>query len=552
MTATTDTPAAPLPVDKGLKSGALGLFSTTVIGVASVAPAYSLAATLGFVVAFVGLQTPIVVILAFIPMLLVAIGYAELNKVEPDCGTTFTWGTRAFGPWIGWLGGWGIVAADVIVMASLAQIAGQYGFLLFNADGIGSDPTSGWVLLVGILWIVAMAYICYIGIEISALSQKILLTIEVTMLMVFSAVALIKVATGNAPGGHLTPQWSWFNPFHVGSFSIFIAGILLMLFIYWGWDTAVAVNEETKDRRRTPGRAAVIATFVLLAIYAIVTLAAQSFAGIGDKGIGLGNTDNQSDVLSVLGKAVFGSSWVGSTFTHLLILMVLTSAAASTQTTILPTARTTLSMAAYKALPQRFAEVHPRYLTPAFSTWAMAAASAVLYVALNFLSGGNVIADSVTALGLMIAFYYGLTGFACTWYFRKTLTHSARDLWMQGILPSLGGVILFFAMGWSFWLDWKTTGDDYNSYTTWLMPFSPHWRIGGVFLIGALTLLVGVVLMFVWRAKAPAFFRGQTLQSGVVVDETGQFIVLPDARSAEYDVRVEHDTVGHGPDDGSG
>ena len=28
-----------------------------------------------------------------------------------------------------------------------------------------------------------------------------------------------------------------------------------MLFIYWGWDTAVTVNEETTDSRRTPGRA---------------------------------------------------------------------------------------------------------------------------------------------------------------------------------------------------------------------------------------------------------------------------------------------------------
>ena len=76
------------------------------------------------------------------------------------------------------------------------------------------------MLLVGVLWILVMAYVCYRGIEVSAMSQKVLLSIEITMLAVFSAVALIKVATGNAPAGHLTPQWSWFNPFHVGSFSL--------------------------------------------------------------------------------------------------------------------------------------------------------------------------------------------------------------------------------------------------------------------------------------------------------------------------------------------
>src|ERR1700751_2570580 len=152
-------------IDKGLKSGALGLVSTTIIATASVAPAYSIAATLVFVVGAVALQSPIVAILAFVPMIFCSIGYSELNKADPDCGTTFTWATRAFGPKTGWFGGWGIIVADVLVMASLAQVAGQYGFLLFNADGIGKNATSGWVLLVGVIWIVVMTYIWYSGVE---------------------------------------------------------------------------------------------------------------------------------------------------------------------------------------------------------------------------------------------------------------------------------------------------------------------------------------------------------------------------------------------------
>ncbi len=181
------------PLDKGLKSGALGLISSTVIATASVAPAYSIAATLVFVVLAVGLQSPAVAVLAFVPMLLTSIGYSELNKADPDCGTTFTWATRAFGPKTGWAGGWAIVAADVLVMASLAQVAGQYVFLLFNADGIGSNPTSGWVLLAGVIWIILMTTICYVGIEVSANFQKVLLSIELTMLLVLSVVALVKV-----------------------------------------------------------------------------------------------------------------------------------------------------------------------------------------------------------------------------------------------------------------------------------------------------------------------------------------------------------------------
>src|SRR5580692_6691817 len=403
----------PVPVDKsigekGLKGGALGLISSIVVGVASTAPAYSLAATLGFVViAINGLSAPIITILAFIPMFFISYAYKEMNYADPDCGTTFTWGARAFGPKTGWLGGWGIVAADLLVMASLAQIAGQYVFLLFGANGIGHNASSGWVLLVGILWIVAMTWICYVGIEISANFQKALLGIELTMLLVLSVVALIKVGNGTAPVGHITPSWSWFNPFDHFSFSGFMVGFTLMLFIYWGWDTSVSVNEETKDSHKTPGRAAVLSTVILLVTYAIVVMASQSYAGVGTTGIGLGNTANSNDVIKVLGASVFGSSGIGSFATHLLLLMVLSSAAASTQTTILPTALTTLSMAAYKALPDSFAKTHPRFMTPTVSTIAMGAISVVLYAAMNYMStSGFVIADAVIAIGLFIAFYY--------------------------------------------------------------------------------------------------------------------------------------------------
>jgi amino acid transporter len=493
---------------KGLKGGALGLFSSVVVGVASTAPAYSLAATLGFVViAIAGLGAPIITILAFIPMLFISWGYKELNYADPDCGTTFTWATRAFGPKTGWFGGWGIVAADILVMASLAQIAGQYVFLLFGAGGIGSNASSGWVLLVGILWIVLMTTICYIGIEISANSQKVLLGIELTILIVFAITALVKVGAGHAPPGHLTPTWEWFNPFHY-SFTSFMVGLTLMLFIYWGWDTSVSVNEETKDSRRTPGNAAVLSTIILLVTYALVVMASQSYAGIGTHGIGLSNPNNEGDVLNTLGTSVFGTSGIGWFMTKLLLLMVLSSAAASTQTTILPTARTTLSMATYKAIPSAFGRVHKRFLTPTVSTVVMGLVSIALYVALNYQSNGSgVIADSVTALGAMIAFYYGLTGFACVWYFRKSLTESSRNLWLRGIVPLAGAVILWFAMFWFLWYNWVTPS---NSYTTWTIP-GTHRVVGGVIILDVAAIVLGIVLFFIYWAVRPAFFRGEVL-----------------------------------------
>jgi amino acid transporter len=496
------------PGDKGLKGGALGFASSVVVGVASTAPAYSLAATLGFVViAINGLQAPIITVIAFIPMLCVSYGYKALNRADPDCGTTFTWGARAFGPKTGWWGGWGIVVADILVMASLAQVASSYLFQLFGANGIADNPTSGWVLLVGVAWIVAMTAICYVGIEISANFQKALLGIEITMLLVLSVVALVKVGNGTAPIGHLTPSWTWFNPFDVPGPESFMVGVTLMLFIYWGWDTAVSVNEETKDRDKIPGRAAVTSTLILLATYALVILSTQSYAGIGTRGIGLSNPNHANDVLTVLGSSIFGSSGFGTFLTKLLVLMVLSSAAASTQTTILPTARTTLSMAVFKAIPSSFAKIHRRFLTPTTSTLAMGGISIVLYVILNYLSSGDaVIEDSVSALGVWIAFYYGLTGLSCVWYYRHTLLESPKNLWLRGIVPGAGWLMLWFAMGWAFWYYWKPE----NSYTSWTMPVT-HWHMGGVFVLDAGAVLLGIVLMYTYKAFRPAFFRGEVL-----------------------------------------
>ena len=209
----------------------------------------------------------------------------------------------------------------------------------------------------------------------------------------------------------------------------------------------------------------------------------------------------------MLGHSIFGTSGFASVLTHLLLLMVLSSAAASTQTTILPTARTTLSMAVYKAIPSVFARIHKRFLTPTVSTVAMGGISIVLYVAMNYLtSGGSVIVDSVSALGVMIAFYYGLTGFTCVWYYRATLTESARSLWVRGVIPLLGGLILWFCMGWSFWYYWNPA----NSDTSWKIPGTSR-VIGGVFILDVGVLLLGIVLMYVYRAIRPAYFRGEVL-----------------------------------------
>jgi amino acid transporter len=515
-------------VPKGLKSNAIGLFSSTAIGIASTAPAYSLAATIGFVVAVIGLQSPLLVIVAFVPMLWSAWATKEMNRADPDCGTSFIWAARALGPRMGWwAGGWGTIAADLLGMASYAQVAGQYVFLLFGVNSIGQNASSVWVLLVGIAWIVVLTYICYRGIELSARLQVILVVIEVALLLLLSIVALVKLGLGTAPPSHLTPSWSWFDPAKLGSFSTFMQGLLLMVFIYWGWDTTTSVNEESEEPSRIPGTAGVVSTVLLLATYLLVILSVQSFAGIGTRGIGLGNINHQNDALSVLGGAIFGHSAVGTVLSHLLIFMVLTSAAATTQTTILPNARTTLSMAFHKAIPAIFGRVHKRYLTPTFSTLSFAAVSIVYYAALNFLSHGNVIADAVTSATFFVAVYLGITGVACAWHYRRDLREGIGAAFSRVIVPALAAVSLFGLLAWSV----KVYLDPSQSYVVVSLPLVG--QVGGTLLIAVITGLVGLVWMLICQQTHPGFFRGDARQSGVSIGEDARVVPLSLSGSPE-------------------
>ncbi len=505
----------PAGVDsKGLKGGALGLVSSIVVGMASTAPAYSLAASLGLIVAsggalLAGVKAPAIILLAFIPMYMIAVAYQELNKAEPDCGTTFTWASRAFGPMVGWMGGWGIIAADVIVMANLAQIAGSYSFTF--AGGLGwngaadlADSTL-WSTVAGVIWIIVMTYICYRGIEVSARIQYGLLGIELVVLIAFAAVALFKVYTGQAESYSIKPSLDWFWPAGLDLTTVIAPALLTALFIYWGWDTAVACNEESDDPGTTPGRAAVISTFLLLATYALVSVATIAFAGVGGDGVGLGNQDNADDVFAAVGHDLFGDSFLGKIGLMLLAASILTSASASTQTTILPTARTTLSMGVYKALPTSFAKIHRNYLTPTTSTIAMGAVSILFYLLFTLVSA-NLLTALIGSVGLMIAFYYGLTGYACIWFYRKDLTKSVRDLIMRGVVPLLGALILtaVFIYGLIQYAkpDWLTD-DDGNNVTI--------FGYGAVAVVGIGALALGLVLMVVQWITAPAYFRGLTL-----------------------------------------
>ena len=257
--------------------------------------------------------------------------------------------------------------------------------------------------------------------------------------------------------------------------------MLLAVFIYWGWDTTATVNEETEDPSEAPGRATVVSTLILLGIYLIVAVAAQAYAG-PDQLI-----NNQEDVLSALGTEVFGSP-----LDKILIIAVLTSAAASTQTTILPTARTTLSMARARSRAAGLGKVHPRFLTPHVSTIWMGVALDRLVRRPDPALSEDILFDSLAALGLMISFYIGLTGFACAIYYRRELLRSVKNFFFIGVGRRSAASILFYLRS-------RTRSNSPTRPTR--NRATPGSGSGPPLVIAGFFLVLGVLLMVAWYAR---------------------------------------------------
>ena len=469
---------APQTGGKGLKSNAIGFVDALIIGIASTAPAYSLAAVLAIVVLGVGVQAPAVLLVSFVPMFLIASAFFYMNRADPDCGTSFSWVTRAMGPSMGWIGGWAICTTGILVIGSLADVGAFYTFDLFGLDGLRDSKTA--VTIFAIVIIIAMTAICVLGTELSALVQRVMIGAQVTALLVFAAVAIFKVATGDGAAGSINPELAWFSPFAVDSFNALVLGLLTGVFIYWGWESAVNLNEETSDSDSTPGKAAIVSTLLLLVTYVAVATAIVAYAGLGR----VGEFEDDPGIFGAIATDVLGSP-----LDLIVVLAIVTSAIASTQTTILPASRTSLSMARQGAFPAALGKIHPRFLTPHVASITIGAIAVVWYAVFNTLSQ-NFLFDSLTALALMIAFYYALTGFACAIFYRRELTKSASNFLFIGVGPVLGGLILSGLFVKAIF-EYSKVEDSYSG--------DALFGIAIPVVLGLGLLLVGAVLMLVWR-----------------------------------------------------
>jgi amino acid transporter len=494
-TASVSVPAAG-PVEtgnKGLQKDAIGFVDGVAIGLASTAPAYSLAAVIGSIVVAVGLSAPGVLLFSFVPMFFIAAAFFYLNRADQDCGTTFSWVTRALGPYMGFMGGWAICVTGILVVGSLADVSAFYIFDLLGLDDLKKERAA--VIALAVVIIVVMTTICVIGTQISARLQRVLTLGQVGILITFAAVALFDVLAGDGGPKSIDPELSWLNPFGA-DYSGLLSGVLLAVFIYWGWESAVNLSEETEDSTRAPGLAGLTSTIILLVTYVGVAIALIAYAGLGK----IERFDDNPGVLGAVAEDVLGP------VAFLVVVAIIVSGISSAQTTILPGSRTSLSMAVAGALPKAFARIHPRFLTPDFGTMFVGGAAIVWFVGASIVSD-NFVFDSLSALALLIAFYYGLTGIACAVYYRRELLGSVRNFIFIGLAPVIGALMLFYLLVESI----RDSADPSASYTG-----SSVFGVGLPLAIAVFFFALGIVVMLGRRfgsSEAADFFARGGLEA---------------------------------------
>ena len=424
-------PAQGPATETGLKPDAIGLAQDTVIGMATSAPAGTVAATLAALAAAAAYGGGAVLLVTAIPMLVIANAYRRCNLWQANCGASFEWVGRSINPYLGFLTGWTMVigyvvttVAEVVVLAP--SVLAIWGSSSTNTwQGIGID-----VALVAIMLVIAVA-----GIRLTARVQVGMALVEYSILIGLSIAGLVIVLAGHHPGAvHFSA--SWLSVSGIGGKGSLAAGLLISVYIYSGWDASVYVNEETRGRQVNPGRAVMLATFLLAIIYVLAQMGLQGV--VSPKAL-------QAHVTTAMiyaAQAIGGGAWA-----KVMALAIALSVIGATGTGIVITSRLVYGMSTRDVLPRSLSRVSPRWNTPVLaSVIAAALIIAAITVDLEFAGLANIFSDVVGVSGLLFTIFYVMTGLAMMVYYRSRIIGSVTDFLTIGLLP-LASIIL---LGWVF------------------------------------------------------------------------------------------------------
>ena len=447
-----------------LAPNVLGLFESAVMGVAGSAPAYSIAATTAGLIAAVGLAGPASLLYCGVAMFGIVFAFNYLGRTESNAGATYAWVRRGLHPALGYIAGWSLLMCSSIFMVAATLPAGSSFLGLFSAK---LSNSKGWVTLFGTIFFLLMVAAVAFGVTITARVQVIMSTIEVSLLLLFGLLAIFH----SHPAHPFSWHWfAWTNPF--GKNSVFFAGALLAAFYYWGWDVTANLNEETKGSRKTPGHGAIIGMLVTFALFEVFTVGSNMV--LTNKQV----SDNAANVLGVLGQEV----WKGNGG-KLLVVAVLLSTVATLETQLIQVTRTMFSMGRDGTLLKAFGTVHKKFKTPLVATLSITVVGIGLFIGSQFIGSiGTIMTDAISAIGLQIAIYYALAGYAVVVLFRKEIMRSPKNFLLMGLWPLLGAIfmtIMFFKVIPT--LNTTTKWIGLGTIALGLLPMAWYWSRGHVY-----------------------------------------------------------------------
>jgi amino acid transporter len=417
----------------GLKQNALAMRDAVVMALASSGPTQSVAVSIAAIVAASGYAGIVPVFVCLIPMLGIAIGYHRLNAWQPDAGATYSWVGRALNPYAGFFAGWIMLLYYTVGTVSLTIPLGTYTLSLFSST-LPNDSTA--VAITGSILDLVVVVVAALGIELSARFQWGWAIFEYLLLIGFGVLALGAIYVGHLAGA-VHVQASWFTLSGVGGMQGLIAGILIAIFLYSGWDTAAYVGEETRDRKA--GNAAVTSVVVLFLIYAFALFAFQGAVPAKDLQANAGN------ILAYIAEKLSGPLWG-----KLMVVAVLGGTLASLQAAIVSSSRISFAMGRDRTVPGWFSRIHPRWRTPWNATILFGLLNIVfLWGSLKIGPISTALSNIVSTLGLYAAIFYALTASAALWYYRRVIFSSTSNLVLGGVLPAIGAAFMLFVVVYS-------------------------------------------------------------------------------------------------------
>jgi amino acid transporter len=405
------------------------LSDAIVLGLSGSGPAQTLAVSLASLVAACRYGGVVPLLLCFVPMLGIAIGYQRLNRWEQSSGATYSWVARVFHPYLGFLSGWMILLYYTLGTTSLTLPAGSYTLALVAPHFVNNQLA---VATAGGAWNIAVTLLAFWGLRVAARFEFTIVVFQYLVLLALAAGGIAALAHGN-----LVAHFSWnsLTLAGLGGTRGLMQGILVACFMYSGWDAAVYINEESHDRIESPGRAAIASVVMLALFYTLTVLGLQAVLTPAEL------ERHAGDALAVIGARLFP----GTPAAAITSLVVLTGTLATLQAAVISAARVSFAMARDRVMPALLLRTDPLSGNPRAATLVMSALNlALLALAVSTGSIARALSNVVGSLGLISVLFYGLTAAAAAWHARQAPGRTPANVLMGTVLPGFGALFMGF------------------------------------------------------------------------------------------------------------